>query len=545
MNILSKKPSSKTILTRAFSVALAANLIGGYCGGAALAEQMLMNPTIPHKKSATNARTANVQTKKASASLASKKRSSKKAIAQALPGGKATESDNLELRPFSNGSPSEAPKVTNDSFFDAVDTSTKSDISQAASAIAPTTVPTDTTIKTLGATPSAAQAPAAATTDSPSTPTTATTTSAAATSAAAPETSQTAEPKSNTETANTGSNFVLTQSEAATVQILDEQAQSTSLALAPITGLGANAVTPGSHFKQALINGQIILIDNDEAEQVEEDVAFEELPTDEGKTKVKAGARFPVVVTSEITSKTAKKGDPLQARLKYDLKIGNKLVAKKGDMVVGHIKYALKARTILHSLVSPERWYRNSGALGVAFDEIITSSGEHLPLSAQPARMARIVENKAEGRVLGVNHDGVVVGPWSQQLRYKAIRVGLNFALAPAGVFTFGAMPVALGVIGAANPSFAFSKPVGLNVRHRRIKGFFWGALSGVPGSFLIEDTTCKGQEAIIKPGDEFLCEFRQEFTGEPAGEVDMMPGSSAKVRGQVVGQPPKKSKKK
>ncbi|HNG75046.1 MAG TPA: hypothetical protein PLY72_11345, partial [Candidatus Obscuribacter sp.] len=279
------------------------------------------------------------------------------------------------------------------------------------------------------------------------------------------------------------------------------------------------------------------LIDLDEVEQIEKVVEYENLPTDEGKTKIKTGARFPVVVLSQISSKTAKKGDPVEARLKYDLKIGDRLIAKKGSVVRGHINYCLRARSVMHSLVSPERWYRNSGCLGVDFDEILNEKNEHIPLVACPARTARVVNNKAEGRLLGVNHLGQVTGPWSQQLKYKALRVGLNAALAPAGVFSFGAMPVALGLIGAANPSFAFMKPVGTNVRHRRIKGFAWGFLSGVPGSFLIEDTIVKGQEAIIKPGDEFLAEFKQEFTGEVATEAQLMPNASTKVKGDVRGQ--------
>ncbi|HEY9784140.1 MAG TPA: hypothetical protein V6D17_01975, partial [Candidatus Obscuribacterales bacterium] len=287
-----------------------------------------------------------------------------------------------------------------------------------------------------------------------------------------------------------------------------------------------------------------IVIDNDEHVQQKQNLTYEELPTDAGKTKIKIGGRFPVVIASQITSKTAKKGDPIEGRLKYDLKIGDRLVAKKGSVVRGHVNYALKARTILHSLVSPERWYRNSGCLGIDFDEIINERGEHIPCSAAPSRQSRIVKNKAEGRELGVNHYGQITGPWGQQLRYKAVRIGLNFALAPAGVFSFGAMPVALGVIGAANPNFAFSKPVGLNVRHRRLKGFAWGFLSGIPGSWLIEDTTVKGQEAIIKPGDEFLAEFKQEFTGEPETEASLLSGASTKVKGQVVSGGKKKKSK-
>jgi hypothetical protein len=279
----------------------------------------------------------------------------------------------------------------------------------------------------------------------------------------------------------------------------------------------------------------VLVIDEDESSETEQTIKYRELPTDPGKTKALVGAKFPVVMSSQLSSKTAKAGDTIEARLKYDLKIGDRLIAKKGSVVYGHINYALKARSTMHSLLSLERWYRNSGCLGISFDEIVNEKNEHIPLAAGPAQTARIVKNKGDGRVLGVNHAGQITGPWSQQLRYKAIRVGLNAAMAPCGVFTLGAMPVALGAIGAANPSFAMMKPVGLNVRHRRLKGFAWGFLSGVPGSFLIEDTIIKGQESIVKPGDEFLAEFKQEFTGEPMTEANLVGSGSAKVHGQVL----------
>lgn len=280
----------------------------------------------------------------------------------------------------------------------------------------------------------------------------------------------------------------------------------------------------------------VIVIDNDEVVEMEETIAYEELPTDEGKTRIKTGAQFPVMLSSQISSESAKEGDVVQGRLKYDLKIGNKLVAKKGDLVRGRVSYSMKARSVMHSLVSPHRWYRNSGVLGLTFDEIITGKGEHIALNAKPARKGNIIKNKAEGRLLGVNHNGEITGPWAQQLRWKAVRVGMNFAMAPAGVFTFGAMPVALGVMGAVNPSFAFMKPVGTNVPHRRIKGFFWGALSGVPGSWIIEDTVTKGQPCILKPGDEFLVELQQEFTGEAVTSAQMLPGAGANVSSEVEG---------
>lgn len=297
------------------------------------------------------------------------------------------------------------------------------------------------------------------------------------------------------------------------------------------------SLTPTTSVKAVNATSLPIFIDNDEETEQEQSIEYERLPTDPSGEKVKVGARFPIVITSEISSKTAKAGDPIQGRLKYDLKIGDRMIAVKGSVVRGHINYALKARTPMHSLVSPERWYKDSGCLGLAFDEIINQKNEHIPLVAEPARQSLVIKNKGEGRELGINNKGQVTGLWSTQLKYKAVRIGLNAALSPAGVFSFGAMPVALGVLGAANPSFAFMKPVGTNVRHRRIKGFFWGALSGVPGSWLIEDTTVKGQEAIIKPGDEFYAAMRQEFTGKPAPESEVATDADTQVKGEIVGR--------
>jgi len=281
--------------------------------------------------------------------------------------------------------------------------------------------------------------------------------------------------------------------------------------------------------------GTVLVVDCDEKAAVQEETKYQNLETDEAKTHIKVGARFPIVVSSQLSSKTAKKGDPVEARLKYDLKIGDRVVARKGAEVHGHVSYSLKARPAMRALISSERWYRNNGCLGLAFDEVVNENGDHLPLVACPSQASRIVNNKNEGRVLGVNKDGVITGPWSQQLRDKAIRVGIHAALAPAGVFSFGAVPLAMGLYGAANPSFAFMKPVGNNVRHRRLKGFAWGFISGVPGGMIIEDSIVKGQESIVKPGDVFLAEFHQEFDGTPATFAQVQPDASLKVHAEVA----------
>jgi len=244
-----------------------------------------------------------------------------------------------------------------------------------------------------------------------------------------------------------------------------------------------------------------------------------------------------VAIVTEHNSKSAKVGDPVEGRLRTDIKIGGKLIAAKGSKVVGHVTTANKARRLLHAelAIANHRWFRANGSIGFQFDEILTDSGEHIPLVAKPARKSRIVKNKAEGRVLGINHTGEVATPLSIQLKHQALHLAIRGAASAGGVFSFGIVPLAYGTVGAINPSFAFMHPVGMNVPHRRIKGFAMGVVSGLPGGFLIADTIIRGQEAVIKPGDEFLAEFKQDFTGEAATDAEMLSGAKTKVRGEVL----------
>lgn len=290
--------------------------------------------------------------------------------------------------------------------------------------------------------------------------------------------------------------------------------------------------------------GGVIVIDNDGEVPQKAEYVWKEIQDADGKTKIESGATFPITMMSALSSKTAKVGQPIEARLNVDINIGGKLIAKKGDMVRGHITSAEPARRIIHAELSKKRWMRANGAVGFQFDEILNYNGEHLPLVARPAQHARIVKNKAEGRVLGVNHNGEIASPLSTQLKHQAAHLAIRGAASAGGVFSFGIVPLAYGVVGAMNPSFAFLHPVGTNVPHRRLKGFAMGVVSGLPGGFLIADTIIRGQEAVVKPGDQFEAEFKQEFTGEAATEATLIPGATSKVRGEVLTDVNKSKKK-
>jgi len=281
----------------------------------------------------------------------------------------------------------------------------------------------------------------------------------------------------------------------------------------------------------------IMVVDNDEEKlAAEEKIEYKEIADSPDKTAIDAGARFPVYMSTTTTSKTAKVGDPVEGRLKIDIRIGGKLVAPKGSLVIGHVTRVYPARKmIMAELIPNKRWMRMAGSLSFDFDEIVTPNGEHLPLVASPARQARIVKNENEGRVLGVNRSNEIASPLSTQVKHQALHLAIRAGAAAGGVFSFGIVPAAYGVMGAINPSFAFMQPVGKNMRHRRLKGFALGVVTGLPGGFLISDSIIRGPEAIVKPGDIFHAEFKQRFTGEAATSAELLPNVKTKVRGEQI----------
>jgi hypothetical protein len=315
-------------------------------------------------------------------------------------------------------------------------------------------------------------------------------------------------------------------------------APGTDPAVAQIPGAQAPE-TVGVLTSTTPVAPTIIVIDNDdenEAAMIEETYKWADVPDEPGKTKITTGATFPVKVVSELSSKTAKVGDPVEAQVRVDLKIGGKMIAPKGTRVVGHVLNVMPARRMLVAEVSTHRFWRPNGEIGIQFDEIITKEGERIPLEAMPAKQPRIVVNKAEGRIMGVNAKGEVASPLSIQLKEQCIHYAIRGAASAAGVFSFGAVPVAYAALGAINPSFAYMHPVGRNVPHRRLKGAAMGFVNGLPGGFLIADGIIRGCEASIKPGDEFLVQFKQDFTGEPASDAELSGGSKS-VHGEVVGR--------
>ncbi|HEY9867599.1 MAG TPA: hypothetical protein V6D08_00205, partial [Candidatus Obscuribacterales bacterium] len=92
----------------------------------------------------------------------------------------------------------------------------------------------------------------------------------------------------------------------------DSQNQPASAPQAQADGTTAGPATDGQELAWNILPpvltgdlGGPIVIDNDEANEAEATIEYEDLPTDEEKTHVKAGARFPVVIASQLSSRTA------------------------------------------------------------------------------------------------------------------------------------------------------------------------------------------------------------------------------------------------
>ncbi|CAM6006250.1 unnamed protein product [Sphagnum balticum] len=283
-----------------------------------------------------------------------------------------------------------------------------------------------------------------------------------------------------------------------------------------------------------------------------EDSATEDGAVAPSVEPMKVGSRFPIKIDSSLTSKTAKVGDSIEARLSEDLIIGGKLIAPQGSKVKGHVSSVQQGRRVLKAEFSRHRWLKSAGELGVQFDEIVTDKDEHFPLVAKPARQTRFVKDMEEGRVLGINNDGEIVSPLSAQVKSQAIHLGIHAAVTAAGIsggpIGLAAIPVTYGCLGAISPSFAFMHPVGRNMKHRRLKGFALGFVSGLPGGGFVADAIVRGPEAIVKPGDLFEAELKQEFKGEQAvvanvadaeGTAEIVPVVKKTVQGEVLPRDP------
>ncbi len=212
-----------------------------------------------------------------------------------------------------------------------------------------------------------------------------------------------------------------------------------------------------------------------------------------------AVAKFRVRLADRIDGKTVKAGDPVRATLSEPVVIGG-ITFPRGSQLTGTITKAQKARRFIHAEVSPKRWLKPGGAISMQFTRI-AGGGRHARISAIPVAVTGGAGAKAK-------QGGRIESASKGHVRSKVGRIaltGLSFVAAPVA-------PLIGAAVGVAKPDVVLPDAHDSKSRkNRRLKGMAAGAIAGVPGGFLINDTLLKGRDINIQPGTELLLQQSAE----------------------------------
>lgn len=221
--------------------------------------------------------------------------------------------------------------------------------------------------------------------------------------------------------------------------------------------------------------------------------------------QAEAAGNFRVRLADRIDGKTVKPGHPVHATLSEHIVIGG-LNFPPGSQLTGTITKAQKARRFIQAEVSPKRWLKPGGAISMHFTRI-AGGGMTARLNAVPIGVS---SGQAKAK-----HDGRIESASKGQVRSKVGRLaltGLSFVAAPVA-------PLIGGAVGVVKPDAVLPDAYDSKGRkHRRLKGMAAGAIAGVPGGFLINDTMLKGRDIYIQPGTELLL---QNSSAPPARGKD------------------------
>jgi len=212
-----------------------------------------------------------------------------------------------------------------------------------------------------------------------------------------------------------------------------------------------------------------------------------------------------VRLETQISTKTARTGQRVRAKLAQDYRKADHLIAPRGSLVVGQVAGIYKARRLIHAEVSPKRWLKSSGGVSLIFNEIVTPAGKHVRITGIPVAVLGQTEKLPRGRQAMVASRGTVENSAKSDLSSKAARV----AIQGAALLGIVVAPIVGGVAGAVKPDLVLPKAADQQgAKHRRLKGLATGVVAGIPGGFLVTDSVLRGREVTLRPGTEILLEL-------------------------------------
>jgi hypothetical protein len=251
------------------------------------------------------------------------------------------------------------------------------------------------------------------------------------------------------------------------------------------------------HLMRAAVFIQLCLFVPGAAASVEVDA----LNTD---VDIQPTEQFTVVLDQTVDSKDACIGDQVSAHLGSALTIDGERFPP-GTAVIGQVTEVDKARRHIKAELPSKRWLHSDGGLGLEFEAVLDQYGTPTPICSVPVPMPRDFCAAVKEKSLAVGKQGIVEPSRRSELLPKATRTAIGAA---GTILRSPFVPLVGGLIGAAAPSLVLEscdKEYQSQIKHRRLKGFATGAIAGMPGGFLINDTLMKGRDAMLRPGTVLL----------------------------------------
>lgn len=280
----------------------------------------------------------------------------------------------------------------------------------------------------------------------------------------------------------------------------------------PVVATTTSAIQPGSLPPQPAGSEAALA---DDCRQV--------VPEGDGVFRILQGSRFAITVNQPINTATAALGDPVYARLAEDLKLDGGVVATAGALVSGHIKSVDRARRQLRSDVPGHHWLDANGGVGIVFDRLLADNGQSLNIDAIPAPGTRVQSADSHSQPLVVDKRGEISLSYRGNT-FGVLGLAIEGASLAAGPFALAVGPTLSGIAGALSPSYAFGRPSQDVCGHRRIKGFFMGAVKGAPGGFLVSGAVNHGDNVLLAPGDRLTLELAADLVLQIKGKPPAKP---------------------
>lgn len=234
-----------------------------------------------------------------------------------------------------------------------------------------------------------------------------------------------------------------------------------------------------------------------------EKFAADQVATESGDSKL---LKFKVRLTAAVDGSVAKVGDPVYGELLDTVLLPGAVFAGAGAPVFGVVTEVVQSKSVLKSNFQKKNWRNANGNLSIKITKI---GNTDLTIDAAPApksTIERAVNSKSVP--LTVDDRGEVVVQYNAK-GYTAANLALAGGCMAAGPFGLLLGPMVGGAAGAADPAFAYGRPVTEDEGHTRVKGFFKGMIGGLPGGFLLTDSTSRGLDISLDPGDVLVFQER------------------------------------